>query len=127
MRPNLPMKPIVILALAALAGCARVVPGAGDDRARLVFMNESLEQAAVYVSVGGAEPQRIGTVLPGTTDTLALSNAYVGRGNVVISARLLARRATPTSGAVPIHRGDVLHVRLPSDGRTLVVLPGTEP
>lgn len=110
------------------ASCSRVQPGeeliepAGPTQ--IVFINESLEQANVYAVVSGAESIRIGTVMPGRTETLDLPQQMVDRaGTVNIVARLLARTYTPQTGPVSIGRGERLQVRLPMDGRILSILP----
>ena len=119
----------VLFAFLLLASaCGRIRPGEAAEQARIIFRNDALEQASVYAAVSGAgDGTRIGTVMSGRVDTLNIPRALVGRGNVVIYARLLARRGTPSTGQLSFHRGDILHVRLPSDARTLVVLPADEP
>jgi hypothetical protein len=92
-------------------------------RAHLVFRNESLDQADVYAVISGAQTIRIGTVFPGHTDTLTVPDAALGRGNVVVVARLLARRVAPQSGPIPIRAGELLEVTLPMDAKLLSVLP----
>lgn len=123
---RLPLLLLLFLAT-AVQGCGRLRPGNPADEAYVIFTNEALEQASVYASVGGVEGNRIGTVMPGRTDTLLVPRSYIGRGGVWITARLLARRERPTTGSIPMHRGDRLYVRLPSDARQLIVLPADEP
>jgi hypothetical protein len=95
--------------------------------ALLYFTNESLDQADVFAVTSSNQRTRIGTVFAGRTDTLTVPREIAARGdNVNIVARLLARSATPATGPVPIHPGDRLVVRLPSDQKLLVVLPGDQ-
>lgn len=115
----------VLLALVVLAvGCGPLRHGSAASRALLVFTNESLDQADVYAAGPDGNPIRIGTVLAGRTDTLVVPAAVTGQGGSVnIVARLLARSNTPRSGAFTLHEGEAMHVRLPPDERTLIVIP----
>jgi hypothetical protein len=117
-------------AIAALAALFVVGGACGpfhmgtDQRAYLIFANESLDQADVYATGLDGFPIRIGTVFAGRTDTLPVPETVTGQGGSVnISARLLARSGVPQSGLVSIRPGDKLLVRLPSDEKMLVVLP----
>ena len=92
--------------------------------ASLIFTNESLDQAAVYVIASGVEFRRIGTVIPGRTDTLTIPSDVVARaGTLNIVARLLARNEVPQTGPVTIRPGDLYQVRLTADARALSFLP----
>ena len=114
---------LVALALAGSA-CASGGHGSGLPAATIVFTNESLDQAAVYVIAAGAEFRRIGTVIPGHTETLTIPADMTNRGTLNIVARLLARNELPQTGPVTINPGDRYHVRLTVDGRDLSFLPG---
>ncbi|WP_148306174.1 hypothetical protein [Gemmatirosa kalamazoonensis] len=94
----------------------------------MIFTNQSLDQADVYaVSSSGAQT-RIGTVMPGRTDTLHVRQGAVGGDNQAnIVARILARSRTPSSGLVTLSPGDRVQVTLSSDERILSVLPAREP
>jgi len=116
------------LALAALslvgAACSTVGRGSGQPASAIIFTNESLDQAAVYVVAPGVEFRRIGTVIPGRTDTLTVPSDLVARaGTLNIVARLLARNDLPQTGPVTLTAGDRYRVRLGSDARTLSFLP----
>jgi hypothetical protein len=113
---------LVALALVGTA-CASGARGSGQPTATLVFSNESLDQAAVYLIAPGAEFRRIGTVIPGHTDTLTVPADMTNRGTLNIVARLLARNELPQTGPVTINPGDRYHVRLTADGRDLSFLP----
>ena len=91
--------------------------------AKLYFTNETLDQADVYAIVSGNQSTRIGTVMAGRTDTLRVSHSLVGRGDINVVVRLVARTVTPSTGPFALHAGDEFSVRLPSDARTLVLLP----
>ena len=112
----------VALALAGTA-CASGGRRSGPAPATLVFTNESLDQAAVYVIAPGADFRRIGTVIPGHTETLTVPADLTNRGTLNIVARLLARNELPQTGPVTINPGDRYHVRLTLDGRDLSFLP----
>lgn len=116
---------IVLGAVAAACGHFGM-GGPGDQDALIIFHNESIDQADVYAVAPGADFERIGTVFPGRTDTLRVRASLVEQGSGVnIVARLLARSNTPSTGNISLHPGDLMDVRLPADGRTLVALPVT--
>jgi hypothetical protein len=117
------------LALAGAAACGPMHRSSSSSQppALLYFTNESLDQADVFAVTSGSQRIRIGTVFAGRTDTLTVPREVAARGdNVNLVVRLLARSATPSSGPVPIRPGDHLVVRLPSDQKMLVVLPGNQ-
>src|SRR5215218_11145188 len=91
--------------------CASGGRGSGQPAATLVFSNESLDQAAVYVIAPGADFRRIGTVMPGRTETLTVPADLTNRGTLNIVARLLARNELPQTGPVTINPGDRYQVR----------------
>lgn len=111
--------------VAAMAGCGHLgMGGAGPSDALIAFHNQSLDQADVFAVAPGSNLERIGTVLPGRTDTLRIRASMLATGSGVnILARLLARSEMPATGNIPLHSGDLFDVRLTSDGRTLSALP----
>ena len=112
-------------ALAALTavGCGPRRRGPTQPPATIVFSNESLDQATVYVVAPGADFRRIGTVIPGRTEALTVPPEVAIRGTVNIVARLLARSNVPQTGPVSLTPGERYTVRLQSDGRVLTFLP----
>ena len=121
-RPLRRFAPAVLIAAAVV--CAPVRRGAGPPPATLVFTNESLYQANVYVTVPGVSHRRIGTVFGGQTDTLVVPGDLAARGETLnIVARLLARSTPAQSGPVTIRPGEHYLVRLPSDAKILSFLP----
>jgi hypothetical protein len=115
---------VALGSLAAAAGCGPFHRGAAE-RAAIVFTNESLDQADVYVTIADAQAVRLGTVLATHTDTLYVPSSVTARGaQVNIVARVFARSAQPSSGPVTLLAGDVIRVRMPSDERVLIVTPG---
>ena len=123
------------LAFTALAAatfatsCARFHHDPGEDTPPVVllFENQSLDQADVFVSRGVGDSRRIGTVQAGRIESLVVPREMVTAGTVNIVVRLLARSIMPRSGPVAISPGDRLRVILPSDERQLTVLPAPEP
>ena len=71
----------------------------------------------------GAEFRRIGTVIPGRTETLNIPSDMAIRGSLNIVARLLARNEVPQTGPVTIRPGERYQVRLTTDARSLSFLP----
>jgi hypothetical protein len=119
---------MVLLAALMLgaASCSRLHPGEDNPPVVLLFQNQSLDQADVYVSRGVGDSRRIGTVQAGRTETLVVPQDMVTAGTVNIFVRLLARSIVPRSGPVAISPGDRLQVILPSDQRQLTVLPAPQ-
>ncbi|MEP6617947.1 MAG: hypothetical protein ABJE47_01480 [bacterium] len=116
----------VAVALASTTACGRFYSQntEPDEKALVVFANQSLDQADVYAVIPGSAALRMGSVMAGRTDTLVVPTQVVSAGgNVNIVARLLARSYTPATGPVTIRPGDALDVRLGLDDRYLSVLP----
>lgn len=115
---------LALTTLTTAAGCGRFMHSGSDDEAQIVFVNQSLDQADVYVVGDAGESQRIGTVFAGRTETLTIPRSVVARGGTVnIVARLLARSMAPRTGPLTISGGQQLQVTLPPDERTLTILP----
>ena len=112
--------------LGAAASCGRFHRSPDDPPdAYLLFSNESLYQADVFIVVPGTEARRVGTVMGGRTDTLTVPRDMTMRaGSLSIVARIFARSAAPSSGPLTISPGEVLRVTLPSNEKLLTVLPG---
>ena len=120
--------PLTMMSLTALAAACGPMRRGGAPQARIVFSNESLDEAAVYAVSSGGQQTRIGTVMAGRTDTLRVPAGAMGGDNATnIVARILARSRTPSSGRITLNPGDVVQVTLSSDERILSVLPGREP
>lgn len=117
----------VVLALVLTStACARsgrrgAVPQ--TEPAIIFFRNETLAQADVFAVTAGGAQVRIGTVMPGRTDSLRLRMATLGSGGVSIVARLLASPRRPTTGPLTINPGERLLVTLPAQANMLNVLP----
>jgi hypothetical protein len=117
---------MLLLTTAALLGaCSRnqVAAEPGNEPAAVVFSNESLTQADLFAVVsGGGDIRKLGTVMAGRTETLRLGADLALRGNVSLVARLL-NGGTLSTGVVPVHPGDTVHVQLPLNRSMLVFLP----
>jgi len=113
---------------AAVASAACGPLRRGPTPARIIFSNQSLDQADVYAVSSAGGQTRIGTVMPGRTDTLRVPTAALGGDNSTnIVARILARSRTPSTGMLTLNPGDLMQVTLSSDERILSVLPAREP
>jgi hypothetical protein len=116
---------VPVLVIAVAAACTPQRRGAGPPSAYLVFSNNSLSQADVFVVAQGLGARRVGTVMAGQTDTLVVPADIANRGGTVnVVARLLARNQAPQTGPVSILPGETYEVRLQTDGRLLSFLPG---
>lgn len=116
------LAPAVLMVAAA---CGPVRRGAGPPPAVLLFTNESLYQAEVYIAVPGVTSRRVGTVMPGRTDRIVVPVDLATRGGTLnIIARVIGRSPTQT-GPVSIRPGEEYLVRLPLDARLLSFLPVT--
>ena len=116
----------LVAVLAMAGGCGRFYQNdvVQDDPAAVIFTNQSLDPADIYVVESGLTTTRLGSVMAGRTDTLIVPRQIVQRGGSVnIIARMLARSYTPQTGAISIRAGDVLDVRLDLDARLLSVVP----
>ncbi|HUQ84555.1 MAG TPA: hypothetical protein VM076_25600 [Gemmatimonadaceae bacterium] len=109
--------------LLAAMGCGGVRRGPAEPPVTIIFTNDTIDQATVYVVAAGADFRRIGTVIPGKTETLTVPSDFTNRGTVNIVARLLARSNVPQTGTVTISPGQRYEVRLQADGRVLTFLP----
>jgi hypothetical protein len=111
--------------IAVAAGCGPVRRGPSTPPATLLFTNEALYQAAVYIVVPGHSARRIGTVMPGRTETLIIPTDVSTRGGTVnIVARMMNR--SPQTGPVSILSGEHYAVRLTNDTRLLSFLPAPQ-
>ena len=118
---------VLAILTVAPAGCAAFRRSTPQPPAALVFSNESLQQVTVY-AVAAGYARRIGTVMPGRTDTLMVPAHVANRSGMLnIVARLLAGAGTVQTGPVSLHPGERYRVRLPLDGRLLSFLPAPEP
>jgi len=118
----------LVLAMASITpavGCSHFMHHDPDEPpAQVIFVNQSLDQADVYVVGDAGDSQRIGTVFAGRTETLTIPNNVLARGgSVSIAARLLARTYVPRTGPITFSRSQQLQITLPSDERSLTVLP----
>lgn len=104
--------------------CRPINRAAGPQPARLIFTNESLDQATVYVVGPSLDFRRIGVVMAGRTDTLMVPADVIARGTLNIVARMLARSDVPQTGPVSIESGELYLLKLQANSRLISFLPG---
>jgi hypothetical protein len=115
------LAPALLLATASVCGPLR--RNAGPPPTQLVFTNDALTQADVFIIAQGVGSRRIGTVFPGQTDTLVVPLDIATRGGTVnVVARLLAGSSV-SSGPVSILPGERYEVGLSNNSRLLSFLP----
>ena len=112
-----------VSAVSAAIGCSPTRRSSAQPVSTVIFTNESIDQATVYVVAPGADFRRIGTVIPGRTETLSVPSDFTSRGTVNFVARLLARSDVPQTGPVSVVPGERYAIRLQMDGRVLSFLP----
>ena len=115
----------LVLAGASAAACAPLRRH-GAQPPKLVFENQSLDQADVYAVSSAVGQVRIGTVPPGRTETLTMPAMTIGR-TVNVVARVLSKSISPRSGPLTLGDGDRVRITLPVDETLLSVLPATAP
>jgi hypothetical protein len=116
---------VASLLFSALVACATGAAKApAPERSTIEFQNETLEPADVFVLSGGGSSTRLGTVMPGRTDTITVPHSIMVRAtNVSVVARLRRLSRVVSSGSLVLHPGEQLSLRLPVDARMIIVLP----
>jgi hypothetical protein len=114
----------IVLVLAGLgaAACGPFRQGSAAPAA-LIFTNQALDHATVYVVGPGRDFRRLGTVFPGQTDTLRVPAEATIRGFVNIVARLAASSEVPQTGPVSMSPGGSYHATLPGSSSLISFLP----
>jgi hypothetical protein len=112
--------------IAAATACGPVRRNAGPAPATLVFTNDALYEAPVYVVVPGVEARRIGTVMPGQTETLVVPVDLTTRAESVNIVARVPSRFIPQTGPITIRPGQRYEVRLPPDARMLSIVPARQ-
>jgi len=111
------------LSLTVTAACGPFHHVESQEPASIIFTNDALDQATVYVVGPGYDFRRIGTVFAGRTDTLTVPASFVIRGPMNIVARLLAHSELPQTGPVQLSPGGMYQVTLPPNSRLISFLP----
>ncbi|HEX2780153.1 MAG TPA: hypothetical protein VHM30_11680 [Gemmatimonadaceae bacterium] len=107
--------PLAILALSAIAcGPPRTAGAGGAAEILIIFRNESLNQADLFVVGSVSEQARVGSVYGNHTDTLSFDLRSVsGSGTLSMLARVRQTGRVVRSPLVALHKGDILRVTLP--------------
>jgi hypothetical protein len=114
---------LVALATVAVAACNPLHLGS-RERAAVIFTNDSVQQVDVFALQGSSETIRLGTVLPGRTETLYVPSSVTDQGGQTrIIARLFASNVQRATSVLTLQATDQVKVRLSADARTLVVTP----
>ena len=114
----------LVIVLGALSACGPFRHGSGPQTA-VVFENRSVDQVDVFVVNSAGNRARLGTVSPGSTQSLRVPPAAIGAsGSVSVVARVFASNRTPSTGQITMLPGDVVRVTLPPEGNILTILPG---
>ena len=121
----------VVAGPVAAGGCrsggARRPAGPASAPTVLLFSNQSQYEAGVYLVQQGGVRRRIGTVMPGRTDSLLIRPGVVPIGSTVaVVARLLASNTSPTTGPFAVRPGDRFMVTLPPQANILSLLPAPD-
>lgn len=107
------------------AACARNL-STGDpgmqEPGQIIFTNDSQQQADLFAVAPALGQRRLGTTFAGRTDTLRIPVELVTQGSLSLVARMFGG-GTAGSGVIVLRSGESLRVRLPFDGKLLVVLP----
>lgn len=115
---------LATVSLVSTASCGRLIHRNDEDLAHVIFVNQSLDQADVFIVNEGGQTQRIGTVFAGRTETLTVPSTFVsGATTVSIVARLLAHTTAPRTGPITLSPGQSVEITLPSMANTLTILP----
>jgi len=112
----------VVLMLAMVTGCAPIRANAADVPALLIFKNDGLDQATVYIYSPSYDFRRVGVVSAGRTETFKVTSEMI-RGPVNIVVRLLANAEMPQTGTGTLTPGEAYQVTLPPNQRVLSFLP----
>jgi hypothetical protein len=121
---------LALLATTTATGCAKrgkkgAVPT--GQPAVLVFVNQALTQADVYVVPLSGLRQRVGTVQSGRTERLRVPYSVIQTGQVNIFARMFADGRTPRTGLFSLRPGETVQVTLTANPPILSVLPASNP
>jgi hypothetical protein len=111
--------------VAFTTACGPFRANAGDNPAFIIFHNNGMDQAAVYLVSAASDFRRIGTVPAGRTETLKISSDMT-HGPVNIVVRMLANYDLPSTGQVTLRPGESYEVTLPMDAKMLIFLPARQ-
>jgi hypothetical protein len=113
---------VLLLAALGAAACGPFRQGSAASAA-LIFTNQALDQATVYVVGPGRDFRRLGTVFPGQTDTLTVPAEATIRGFVNIVARMAGTSELRQTGPVSMTSGQTYQATLPASSNLISLLP----
>ena len=114
---------LTVACLLATAGCRpRLSESDPVDTVPMVFSNETMERAYVFVGVQGESARRIGAVLGGETATLRVPKRFYESGRMNVWAELRESRRAPWLELRDLRPDEELRVRLPRNGPQLVAI-----
>jgi len=109
--------------LLGAAGCRpRLSESNPAETVRMVFSNETMERAAVFVGMEGESARRVGVVLGGETATLRVPKRFYANGRMSVWAELRGSPRTPWLDLRDLRPDEELRVRLPRNGPQLVAI-----
>lgn len=121
-RPGRVRRAVLLLTCLGAAACGPFRQGSSASAA-LIFTNQALDQATVYVVGPGRDFRRLGTVFPGQTDTLTVPAEATIRGFVNIVARMAGSSEIRQTGPVSMSPGEAYQATLPGASNLISFLP----
>ena len=88
----------------------------------MVFSNETMERAAVFVGIQGESARRVGAVLGGATTTLRVPRRFYENGHMYVWAQLRNSPRAPWLELRDLRPDEELRLRLPRNGPQLVAI-----
>ena len=109
--------------LLGAAGCRpRLSESNPAETVPMVFSNETMERAAVFVGMEGESARRVGVVLGGETATLRVPKRFYANGRMSVWSELRGSPRTPWLDLRDLRPDEELRVRLPRNGPQLVAI-----
>ena len=109
--------------LLGTSGCRpRLSESEPVDTVPMVFANETVDKATVFVGMEGESARRVGAVLGGETATLRVPKRFYENGRLNVWAELRGSRRTPWLELRDVRPDEELRLRLPRNGPQLVAI-----
>jgi len=114
---------LTVTCLFGTAGCRpRLSESDPVETVPMVFANETMERATVFVGTEGESARRVGVVLGGETATLRVPRRFYENGRMNVWAELRRSPRTPWLELRDLRSDEELRVRLPRTGPQLVAI-----